>query len=255
VGAVCVPLLLGVWRRHPWTVKVSLAACLVIAVTSASSGPLLTIMAGLFALGLWRWRRFTPSLRVATVLGYILLDLVMKDPAYFILRRIDLTGSSSSYHRPAVIQAAIQHLHEWWFAGTDYTRHWMPYGVSWSEDHSDITNHYLAQGVRGGLPQMLLFIAVLGCGFRYVGQVLRRLPDPATGDGFLVWSLGACLFAHAATCVSVAYFDQSFVFLYLPLAMVGSMYAVTGATVAFDVTKWRESPPLTEFPAAPRSLL
>lgn len=225
VGAVCVPLMIGLWGRQPMMAKLGLGACLAIAITSASSGPLLSIMVGVFALVLWRWRQFTPHLRVAAVVGYILLDIVMKDPAYFILRRIDLTGSSSSYHRPAIIRAAIEHLDEWWFAGTDHTRHWMPYGVSWSEDHSDITNHYIAQGVRGGLLQMFLFIGVLWCGFRYVGIVLHRQPEESASSGFAVWSLGACLFAHAATCVSVAYFDQSVVFLYLPLAMVGSLQA------------------------------
>jgi hypothetical protein len=46
--------------------------------------------------------------------------------------------------------------------------------------------------------------------------------------GFSVWALGASLFANAATCVSVSYFDQSFLFLFLTLGSVGSL-----ATSAF----------------------
>lgn len=70
---------------------------------------------------------------------------------------------------------------------------------------------------------MLLFIGFLWCGFRYVGQALRLREDAPVKDQFLVWSLGASLFAHAATCTSVAYFDQTFLFLYSALAMVVSL--------------------------------
>jgi hypothetical protein len=99
----------------------------------------------------------------------------------------------------------------------------MAYGVGWSEDHADITNHYLGQGVKGGLPLMFLFIMLLWCGFLYVGQALRGRAEASTEEQFLIWATGAALFAHAATCTSVAYFDQSFLFLYLNLAIIVSL--------------------------------
>jgi hypothetical protein len=225
VGAVCIPLMISIWRYNAFQAGVGLGACLAIILTSASSGPLMSVIMGLFALMLWRWRHLTRQMRIAAVGGYILLDLVMKAPAYYLLARIDLTGSSSSYHRAALIEAALAHLAEWWWAGTDYTRHWIPSGVPWSPDHVDITNHYLAQGVRGGLLLMLLFISLLWIGFRYVGQLLRFLSCEPVRRQFLVWSLGASLFAHAASCLAVAYFDQSILFLYLPLALITNIYA------------------------------
>ncbi len=223
VGAVCIPMMVGLWRRYPVSAKVGLAACGTMVLASASSGPLMSVIFGLFALLLWHWRHLTRQMRVAAVLGYILLELVMKAPAYYLIARIDLTGSSASYHRAALIQAALQHLEEWWWAGTDYTRHWLPYGVPWSEDHVDITNHYLAQGVRGGLPLMALFISILWCGFRYIGQVARQLRGWDEEREFFAWAIGAGLFAHAASCVSVAYFDQSILFLYLTLALAATL--------------------------------
>lgn len=231
VGAVCLPLMIVIWRKYPWSAKLGLAACLIITGASASSGPILSIMAALFVFMIWRWRHLTRYMRIAAVVCYILLDIVMKDPAYYILARIDLTGSSSSYHRPAIIEAAIKYLGEWWLAGTDYTRHWMPYGVSWSEDHADITNHYIAQGVRGGLLQMILFIATIWCAFRYVGDLVRTREENEMPGAFAMWTIGACLFAHAATCISVAYFDQSVVFLYLVLAILGSLYSTRDVEV------------------------
>jgi hypothetical protein len=163
------------------------------------------------------------------IIGYGLLDVIMRDPAYFILARIDFTGGSTGWHRARLIQSAIEHLPEWWFAGTDYTRHWMATGVSWSPDHADITNYYLRMGVWGGLPLMLLFIAILVKGFFFVGQMMREPTDLPPTSQFVFWALGASLFGHAATFISVSYYDQSFVFLYLTLALIASGWSVTRA--------------------------
>jgi hypothetical protein len=223
VGAVCAPLMVGLWRKHPLSAKTGLAACLLIVVTSASGGPLITAMLGAFALLLWRWRHLTRQMRIAAVIGYILLDLVMKAPAYYVISRLEPIGGNNSWHRAALIEAAITHFSEWWLAGTDYTRDWMPYGVSWSEDHADITNHYIGQGVRGGLPLMLLFMSLLWCGFRYVGQILRAKAQAPFADRFFIWSVGASLFAYAVVCTSIAFFDQSIMFLYFTLAILTSL--------------------------------
>lgn len=225
VGAVCAPLMVGIWKMHPRLAKLGIVACLLIVFASASSGPLMSLILSTFALVLWRWRHFTRHMRIAAVLAYIFLDVVMNAPAYYIIARIDLAGGSTGYHRAALIQSSLKHFDEWWFAGTDYTRHWMPTGVSWSEDHADITNHYLGQAVKGGLPLMLLFISLFWCGFRYVGVTLKSRTSAPYQKQFFVWSIGAALFAHAVTCTSVAYFDQSFLFLYLTLAVAASVHS------------------------------
>lgn len=223
VGAVCAPLMVGIWRLSPLTAKIGLTACLLMVVTSASSGPLMSLFFSILGLFLWRWRHLTRQMRIAAVLGYLLLDLVMKAPAYYLIARIDLVGGSTGYHRSRLIESAFQHLGEWWWAGTDYTLHWMPTGVTWSPEHTDITNHYIKMGVLGGLPLMVFFVLILCWGFYHVGKALRaRIEAPIT-DQFLVWSLGASLFSHAVTCISVSYFDQSFLFLYLTLAMIVSV--------------------------------
>ncbi|GIX49822.1 MAG: hypothetical protein KatS3mg132_016 [Limisphaera sp.] len=250
VGAVCIPMLVGLYRRHPKTARAGLIACALMVLTSASSGPLMSVLFSLFALFLWRWRHLTRQMQIAAVIGYLLLELVMKAPAYYLIARIDLTGSSSSYHRAALIEAAIEHLDEWWWAGTDYTRHWLPYGVPWSEDHVDITNHYIAQGVKGGLPLMLLFMALMWCGFRYVGQAAHAWRSVDTEREFFAWAVGAGLFAHAASCVSVAYFDQSILFLYLTLALTATIKAVWVPDHAL-VTLPLGAPETNRFPQAP----
>lgn len=222
VGGACFPLMIGIWRTHRRYALLGLSACLLMVATSASSGPILTLLVGLGGLILWRWRHLTRHLLILAVLAYLALGLLMSRPAYYIICYIDLTGSSTAWHRAYLIESAFQHLNEWWFAGTDYTRHWMPYGVSWSEDHADITNHYLGQGVKGGLPLMFLFIGIIWQGFRNFGKVLRSTDGQSENDRFLVWSFGVSLLAHALNGISIAYFDQTVAFLYLNLAVAAS---------------------------------
>ena len=223
VGAVCLPLMIGLWQQHRKIAVAGILACFSMVFASGSSGPIMSTAAAMGALFMWRYRHRMRLVRCIAVLSYIGLDLVMKAPAYYLIARIDLTGSSTSYYRARLIDAAIEHLSEWWLAGTDYTRSWMVTGVKWSPDQADITNHYIQMGVVGGLPLMLLFTAILIKGFSFVGQTLQQIPESSPQSRFMIWALGASLFAHAATFIAVSYFDQSFVFIYLTLAATGSV--------------------------------
>lgn len=223
IGAVCLPLMVGLWHQHRKTAVAGIAACFLMVFASASSGPIMSVLFAIGALFMWHWRHRMRLLRWLAVLGYIGLDLIMKAPAYYLIARIDLTGSSSSWHRAALIESAFAHLSEWWFAGTDFTRHWIAY--SRTETQIDVTNHYLRMGIDGGLPLMLLFIAVLAVGFSFVGRTLRQMPELSPQSRFMIWALGASLFAHSVTFISVSYFDQSFVFIYLTLAVIGSVWS------------------------------
>lgn len=216
VGAVSLPLMVGIFARRRLAAITGLAASVAMIVTSGSSGPLLAASVGIVGLLLWRYRLYMRYFRWLALLLYLALDVLMKAPAYFILARIDVVGGSTGWHRAELIHSSINHLSEWWLAGTDYTRNWMPTGVSWSENHTDITNQYLEYGVVGGLPLMILFIIAMICGFQYIGQSLRL---SGQCDTFVVWAIGVCLMAHATSCISVSYFDQSYMFLFMTLAL------------------------------------
>jgi len=238
VGGACFPLALLLWNKNRKLALAGVATTAAMVLTSRSSGPVMTLMMGLAGLALWKLKERMRLVRWAGVFVVIALAVVMNAPIYYLLARIDLTGSSSSYFRAALIEAAINHFSEWWFAGTDYTRHWMASGVGWSSDHTDITNYYLKMGVLGGLPLMLSFIGILVAGFISVGKALRLHQNgPAQ---FMIWTLGAILFAHCITFLSISYFDQTVVFLYLILATISSLSA---AKVARRLShKVREKP-------------
>jgi len=160
----------------------------------------------------------------------------MNDPVYYLMARIDITGGSTGWHRAALIDSSIHHLSEWWLTGTDHTRHWMPTGVYSSENHTDITNHFLQMGVYGGLPLIVLFCAIIFRAFASLSEVLRVSKAASIHDRFMIWTLGAVLFGHTTAFLGISYFDQTVVFLYLVLAAIGSLYAV-------KVARNRYSPP------------
>lgn len=234
VAAACLPLAAAFWSQRRWTSVAGIAACLTMVYASGSSGPVIGTLFGLIGLAAWKYREKTRSIRWLLVVAYLGLELVMNAPAYYILTRMDVTGSSTSWHRAALIEAALAHLPEWWLVGTDYTRHWLAYGVLWSGNQADITNYYLRMGVDGGLPLLLTFVLVLARGFSTVGRSWRRLAASASPHvrAFLPWALGASLLSHAANFVGVSYFDQSVVFLYLTLAGIGSVAAPAAAPMA-----------------------
>jgi hypothetical protein len=230
VGAACLPVAAFFWRNSRGLAVVGGLSTVAVVYASRSSGPIMTAMFVLFGLVLWRIRQHLRLIRWGVLLGIFALSLVMKAPVYYVLDRIDLTGSSTGWHRAILIEAAIKHLNEWWACGTDYTVHWTP-NAGWGDD-TDITNYYIRMGVWGGLPLMLVFIATLAIAFRAVGKALNACNNASAEQEFLAWTLGTMLFGHAATMISVSYFDQSVVFLYLVLAAIGSIQALLTVKVA-----------------------
>ena len=252
VGATCLPLAAAAWPRRPLLAAIGVAACAGIVLASASSGPMLSAAIGVIALGCWPLRRRLRLLRWGALFSYVALELATQAPAYFLIARIDLTGNSTSWHRAELIRAALTHWSEWWLVGTDYTRHWIAYGVPWSSKHVDVTNHYLMLGVYGGLPLMLVFIAGLASGFAIVGRVLRHADPGPSGRAtrLTAWALGGALTAHAGSMLSVSYFDQSVLFLYVVL---GALAALGGPRRASGMGTGRGPRPCTGRPTLDQS--
>jgi hypothetical protein len=220
VGASCAVMAMCLWRSNRASAWLGLCAGLTIVFASTSSGPLMVLFFMCAGLMMWQVRHRMRLIRWAAVAAIIALDIVMKDPVYFLIARIDLTGSSTGWFRSQLIRTSIDHLNEWWAVGTDRTRHWMSSGIDANQSHTDITNHFLAMGVNGGLPLLILFVLVLWASFRGVGRALRQNQGQSPDRAFLVWTLGAMLFGHVTNFFSISLFDQSASFLYLIVAMI-----------------------------------
>jgi hypothetical protein len=149
----------------------------------------------------------------------------MERAPYYVIQRLEVVGGSTGWYRARLIDAALEHIDEWWIGGTDYTRHWVYGGFAITEDHIDFTNHYLILGVTGGLPLMLLHIAIITVGFSFVGRGLVNGKTRTAQQRFTLWTLGSSLLAHVVTNISVSYFDQSFLFFYFTLAAIACAHS------------------------------
>lgn len=226
VGATCIPLFIGILKEHKPAAIVGIISGLIMVYASSSSGPVMSFLAGAFALMLWHFKHLTHLMVAAGVAVYLMLLLVMEKPPYYLISKIDISGGSTGWHRSFLIEQTFKHLPEWWLFGTDHTRHWMPnQGIAYSVNHTDITNYYIAFGVMGGLLAMLLLIYALVTGFRWVCSLQTEPTTLRNRSGFMIWAFGAGLFAHAATSISVSYFDQSMLFFWLNLAVISSVYS------------------------------
>lgn len=223
VGATCLPMALCLWRAHRASALIGLCAAAGIVFASTSSGPIMMAVFTCVGLLIWKVRNRLGLIRWGTVAAIIGLQIVMKDPVYFLMARIDITGGSTGWHRAQLIRSSIAHLDEWWAVGTDYTRHWMPTGIHANATDTDITNHFLAMGVMGGLPLLILFVLMLWAAFRAVGRALRENEGQSPERGFLIWTLGAMLFGQVINFSSISLFDQSVSFFYLVLATIGAI--------------------------------
>jgi hypothetical protein len=218
VGAMCLPMAMYLWRSSRKLSILGMAGASVVIFASGSSGPVIMVLATLIALGLWKAQKRVRVIVCVALIATLALDMVMSDPVYFLMARIDITGGSAGWYRAALIQSAIYHLDEWWFAGTDYTRHWMPTGIYANEANTDITNHILQMGVWGGLPLVILLMGILVAAFSIISTTLRLNTNAPREQQFLIWTLGAILFGHVANFFSISYYDQSIVYYYLLLA-------------------------------------
>jgi hypothetical protein len=246
VGAVCLPMAIYFWRQNRKLALAGLAATGAIVFASGSSGPIMTALAAVAALALWLVRGQMRTIRWLAVCLVIALSFLMNDPIYYLMGRIDITGGSTGYFRAQLIRSGIDHLSEWWFAGTDHTRHWMQTGITADPNHTDMTNYYLQMGVWGGLPLMMLFIWILVAAFLRISKALRISQGAPVDQQFLIWTLGSILFGHATAFWSISYFDQTMVFLCLVLACIGSLPVLqrTPAPVRNRHPAWRDSKPI-----------
>jgi hypothetical protein len=237
VGASCFPMAIYLWKSNIKHALMGLFAGGGIIFACTSSGPIMMLLFILFGLVLWKARNYLAAIRWLSLTAVLALDAIMKDPVYFLMARIDLSGGSQGWFRARLIQSSIEHLDEWWLAGTDYTRHWMASGQHGNDNHTDIVNHFLSMGVMGGLPLMFLFIIVLVTAFHMLGRALQENESASMKYRFLIWTLGAILFGHIGNFFSVALYDQSVVFFYLILASIAAVHV----TKSFAVVKHIDS--------------
>lgn len=214
-GGILFPLFMGLWWISKDDRKVAalgMVGAAAIAIDTSSSTALFGLIAGIFALFLWPMRRHMRMIRwgiVATLIGG---QMYMTSPVWHIISDVDLTGSSSSYHRYMLVDQCIRHFWDWALIGTKNY-------AAWGWDMWDLSNQYVAVADPSGLIPLicLLVIIVLAC--KYVGWA-RKAAEGERRQELFVWAFGASIFANIMAFFGISYFDQTIVAWYAILAML-----------------------------------
>ena len=161
------------------------------------------------------------SIRWGALFAILILSLAMQAPVWYLFAKLSNVTGGTGWHRAYLIDQTISHFNEWWLFGTVVTAHWGPSGEVIAADPRmmDITNHYVMEGVKGGVLKLALFVAILVQGFKAVGRA-RRAETPGSPAAFYIWAMGVALFTHCLSFLSVTYFDQSILALYWLLAAI-----------------------------------
>ena len=214
-GATLLPLFVYLWpdTKARLVALLGIAGATVMTVTSNSSTPLLAYAAAIVGLCFWPFRKKMRAFRWGLVLILVTLHVSMKAPVWALIARIDLTGSSSGFHRYMLVDQCIRHFSDWWLIGIKSYD-------NWGFDTWDLSNQYVGYAVTGGLATLVSFIFVISRGFGRLGTARRRVQGDRKRE-WQLWCLCAALFSHAVAYFGIAYFDQVQVAWYALLAIVG----------------------------------
>ncbi len=236
--ATLVPLFVGFARqrtRYRVLLWAAVAASTVMVMLSASSTPVLTLMAVAGLLLAYPLRRYTGTAAWGVVALVVALDIVMKAPVWHLLSRVGVISGSTGYHRYLLVNQAIEYFWEWMLLGTRDTAHW-------GGGLEDVTNELVLVGVQGGLATLLLFCAILFAAGRAFARLSVRSTDKV--ESYLAWCAFVTVLAHFISFFGVSYFGQITMLWYLLLASAGTFY---GQVYAPPV---RAGPPVPSRPVA-----
>ena len=190
--------------------------------TAGSSGPLVAWGAGMLGWWLWRYRRHTRTV-LWTLAGIaVVIHFIRAKPVWSLIGKVSHLTGGTGYHRYRLIDAFINQFSEWAILGVDTTAHW-----GWGLQ--DLTNQYVAQGVKGGLVTLVLFVYLLHVSFTQLRSSRIRFERT---DGLkslwalLPWGFSVSLAVHCVSFMSVSYFGQMKVFFVMFLGLIPALAKV-----------------------------
>ncbi len=198
----------------------SALCCLFFVYASASSGPIVALAGAIFFLSFFKWRQYGSILAWFTLLTTVFIHFARETPIWhFLYVRIAIKASSTGYHRYLLTDAAVKEFWDWWLLGYGavgpqwHLKYWPR---NWAT-FTDVTNHYLLEGVRGGFFTMLLFILLCYKVIKASGSLSLSLDS--TGDQWMWWGFAVMMITHCLSFLSVAYFGQITMLLYFTFAV------------------------------------
>ncbi len=198
-GGASIALFLWLWtkRKSRITACAGLAGAIAMVITSSASTSWMALGGGVVGLGFWPLRKQMRLVRWGFALTLVALHLVMHGPVWSLIARVDLTGSSSSEHRYYLVDACIRHFSDWWLLGYRYYNNW-GWGM-W-----DTCNQFVDLAVKGGLLTLAFYIAIFSRSFGAIGTARKQVSQDRAQQ-WLLWCLGADLFANVVASFGINY--------------------------------------------------
>jgi hypothetical protein len=200
IAGIVIPLFFWLWTegKSRMAAFAGLAGAMAMLITTRASTPWMTFGGSLLGLCFWPLRKRMRIIRWGFVLILVALHLVMKAPVWHLISRVDLTGSSSSYHRYTLINQTIRHFSDWWLLGYRYYD-------TWDWDMWDTSNQFVATALSGGLVTLIFFIMVLSRSFGAIGTARKRVNGDRKQE-WLLWCMGSALFGLVVSCFGIAFY-------------------------------------------------
>ena len=213
-GGASIPLFVWLWkeRKSRVTACAGLVGATAMTITSNSSSSLLALYGSLLGLAFWPLRRRMGLVRWAFSLTLVALHMAMKGPVWALIARVDLTGSSSGYHRYYLLDNCIRHFSDWWLLGYRYYN-------DWGYDMWDLCNQFVVAALTGGLVTLIFYIAIFSRSFGAIGKAIKQV-NGRRREEWLLWCLGSALFANVVAHFGINYMAQMVMTLFPLLACI-----------------------------------
>jgi hypothetical protein len=216
-AAMLVPLFLLLWKERKenrFFSVMGVVASSVIALTCASSTPLMTYAAGVIGLCLWFARRNMRAVRWGIIAALIALQVTMNAPIWFVFARLGGVMGGTGWHRSELIDQFVHRIGDWWLVGARDS-------ATWGMDMWDCIDAYVRAGVDGGLVTFVLFISLIVLAYKKIGRA-RKIAEHNRSNERVLWAIGASLFANTVAFFGIIYFDQSVLAWYTLLVMISA---------------------------------
>ena len=198
------------WRQKPLYAIASICA-LICVILSASSTPLLALVAIVFFGAFWKYRRYGSLIALGISSMIFALHVVMNKPVWHLICRINIFSGSTGWHRYLLFDRFVKNIGEWFLFGCRDVEHW---GI-WK---GDVTNQYVLEGVRGGALTLVIFIIMVVQAVRITG--ICSIVSRSRETRILYWGFCVSILGHCVSFWGVSYFGQIMLLLYFTLAIV-----------------------------------
>jgi hypothetical protein len=211
----------GSWRTAAYVLS---GAAIIGAMSSVSSGPWVMVIIIIGCLVLERFKWAVKPVIVFIILGCIAVAIISNRPIYHVVVSYLNPVGGTGWHRAKLIDVAIEHFGEWWFAGYgDKDPGWGDYlGMAFT----DVTNHFILDGIRYGIWGVIADSCMLAAAIQKLRLLHKNSNDRLVKSW--AWALSTAVVGTIILCMSVSLFGQPITFLYIILGMVGSSYHFTG---------------------------